>query len=122
MWKFVRMATRCSSRRRGGTSARILREECRLRRLLHLALLLAVVLGIGACGGMAVTEDRLNAATRGMAERIGLKNSKDAFDAAVRPPMAAATRSLSDSIYVTTARAMDSMELAAGSFSGWIIQ
>jgi hypothetical protein len=93
-----------------------------LRRLLHLALLLTIMLGIRACGGMAVTEDRLGAATRWTAEKVGLANTKDAFDATVRPPMAAATRSLSDGIYAATARTMDNVELAAGSFSGWIVQ
>ena len=71
---------------------------------------------------MAVTEDRLSAATRWAAEKVGLANTKDAFDATVRPPMAAATRSMSDSIYATTARTMDSVEAAAGSFGGWIVQ
>ena len=71
---------------------------------------------------MAVTEDRLGATTRWMAEKVGLASTKDAFDAAVRPPMAAATRSLSDSIYATTARTMDSVEAAAGGFTGWIVQ
>ena len=93
-----------------------------MRRLVHLALLLTIMLGIRACGGMAVTEDRLGAATRWMAEKVGLAGTKDAFDAAVRPPMAAATRSLSDAIYATTARTLDSVELAAGSFSGWVVQ
>ena len=67
-------------------------------------------------------EDRLGAATRGVAEKVGLANKKDAFDATVRPPMAASTRSLSDAIYTTTARTMDGIEGAAGSFSGWIVQ
>jgi len=80
-----------------------------VRRLLHVALLLMIILGIRACGGMAVTEDRLGAATRAMADKVGLANKKDAFDAAVRPPMA-------------TARTVDSIELAAGSFSGWMVQ
>jgi hypothetical protein len=80
------------------------------------------MLGIRACGGMAVTEDRLGAATRWTAEKVGLGGKKDAFDATVRPPMAAATRSISDAIYATTARTMDSMETAAGSFTGWITQ
>jgi hypothetical protein len=93
-----------------------------LRRLLHLALLLTIMLGIRACGGMAATEDRLGAATRWMAESAGLAKTKDAFDATVRPPMAAATRSMSDAIYATTAKAMDSVEAAAGGFSGWIVQ
>jgi hypothetical protein len=93
-----------------------------VRRLLHVALLLMIILGIRACGGMAVTEDRLGAATRAMADKVGLANKKDAFDAAVRPPMAAATQSLGNSISVTTARTVDSIELAAGSFSGWMVQ
>ena len=93
-----------------------------MRRLLHVALLLMIILGIRACGGMAVTEDRLGAATRAMADKVGLANKKDAFDAAVRPPMAAATQSLGNSISVTTARTVDSIELAAGSFSGWMVQ
>jgi hypothetical protein len=39
-------------------------------------LLLAIILGIRACGGMVVMEDRLGAATRGVAERVGLANKK----------------------------------------------
>jgi hypothetical protein len=80
------------------------------------------MLGIRACGGMAVTEDRLGAATRWTAEKVGLGSTKDAFDATVRPPMTAATRSLSDAIYATTSRTLDNVEVAAGSFSGWIVQ
>ena len=80
-----------------------------MRRLLHVALLLMIILGIRACGGMAVTEDRLGAATRAMADKVGLANKKDAFDAAVRPPMAAATQSLGNSISVTTARTVDAI-------------
>ena len=93
-----------------------------MRRLLHLVLLVAIMLGIRACGGMAVTEDRLSAATRWAAEKVGLANTKDAFDATVRPPMASATRSMSDALYATTSRTMDSVEAAAGSFGGWIVQ
>jgi hypothetical protein len=93
-----------------------------MRRLLHLALLLAIMLGIRACGGMAVTEDRLNASTRWIAEKVGLSSTKEAFDARVRPPMASATQSMSESIYTTTSRAMDSVELATGTFSGWLLQ
>jgi hypothetical protein len=36
--------------------------------------------------------------------------------------MAAATQSLGNSISVMTARTVDSIELAAGSFSGWMVQ
>lgn len=93
-----------------------------MRRLIHLALLLAIILGIRACGGMAVTEDRLGATTRSMAEKVGLANMKDAFDATVRSPVAAATRSMSDAIYTTTARTMDGVDVAAGSFTEWIMQ
>jgi len=93
-----------------------------LRRLVHIALLLTIMIGIRACGGMARTEDRLGATTRWMAEKIGLGNAKDAFDARVRPPMAAATHSLGDAIYATASRAMDDVESAADNFGGWVTQ
>jgi hypothetical protein len=85
-------------------------------------LLRAIMLGIRACGGMAVTEDRLNAGTRWVAEKVGMSSTKEAFDAAVRPPMASATQSISESIYATTSRTMDSVEVAAGGVSGWLVQ
>src|SRR4029079_4194749 len=107
------MGIRSSSPQRVGTSRRIRSEECRVRRLLHVALLLMIILGIRGCGGMAVTEDRLGAATRAMADKVGLANKKDAFDAAVRPPMAAATQSLGNSIFVATARTVGENEMAA---------
>ena len=93
-----------------------------MRRLVHLALLLTIMIGIRACGGMARTEDRLGAATRWMAEKVGLGNAKDAFDARVRPPMATTTHSLGDAIHATASRAMDQVELAAGNFGGWVTQ
>ena len=93
-----------------------------MRRFVHIALLLTIMIGIRACGGMARTEDRLGATTRWMAEKAGLANTKDAFDARVRPPMAAATRSLGDAIYGTASRTMDDVEMAAGNFGGWVMQ
>ena len=93
-----------------------------MRRLMHVALLLTIVLGIRACGGMAVTEDRLGAATRWTAEKVGLGNKKEAFDATVRPPMAAATRSISDAIYAAASRTMDNVDTAVDGFSGWVVQ
>ena len=91
-----------------------------MRRLLHVVLLLMIMLGIRACGGVARTEDRLGAATRWTAEKAGLANAKDNFDAKVRPPMAAATRSLSDGIYATASRTMDNVAMTADNFSGWV--
>lgn len=93
-----------------------------MRRLIHVALVVVIMLGVRACGGAARTEDRLGAATRWTAEKVGLAGTKDSFDAKVRPPMAAATRSLSDAIYGGASRTMDSVELAAGGFTGWVMQ
>jgi hypothetical protein len=93
-----------------------------LRRLVHIALLLTIMIGIRACGGLAHTEDRLGATTRWMAEKVGLGNAKDSFDARVRPPMAAATRSIGDAIYATASQTMDQVEMAASNFGGWMTQ
>jgi len=93
-----------------------------LRRLLHVALLLTIMIGIRACGGMARTEDRLGATTRWMAEKAGLGSANDSFDARVRPPMAAATRSIGDAIYATASQAMDNVEMAGANFGAWVTQ
>jgi hypothetical protein len=90
-----------------------------LRRLVHFALLLLIIIVVRACGGLAVVEDRLNAATRWTAEKTGLSGAKDTLDRKVRPSMAGATRSLTDAIYGGTSRTMDSAELAADGFAGW---
>jgi hypothetical protein len=93
-----------------------------LRRLVHLALLLLIITVVRACGGVYLAEDRLNAATRWTAERTGLASAKDTLDTKVRPAMAAATRSLTDAIYGSTSRTMDSAEVAAGGFGAWLGQ
>jgi hypothetical protein len=80
-----------------------------------------IMIGIRACGGMAQTEDRLNAATRWTAEKTGLMGAKDTLDAKVRPPMAAATRSMSDAIFAGVSRAMDRVESTADGFVGWVV-
>ena len=93
-----------------------------MRRLVHLALLLVIVMVIRACGGVTQAEDRLNAATRWTAEKTGLTGAKDALDTKVRPPMAAATKSLTEAIYGGVSRTMDSAESAADGFAGWVLQ
>jgi hypothetical protein len=85
-------------------------------------LLVMIIMTVRACGGAAVTEDRLGAATRWTAEKVGLANKKDAFDAKVRPPLAAATRSISDGVYAGISHAMDNVDMAADGFGNWTMQ
>jgi hypothetical protein len=76
---------------------------------------------IRACGGVTQAEDRLNAATRWTAEKTGLAGAKDTLDTKVRPPMAAATKSLTEAIYGGASATMDSAESAADGFAGWVV-
>ena len=93
-----------------------------MRRLVHIGLLLLIVMVVRACGGVNQAEDRLSAATRWAAERTGLSGVKETLDTKVRPPIAAATRSLADAIYGGTARTMDQTEMAANGFGAWVGQ
>ena len=61
-----------------------------LRRVAHVGLLVLTVMVVRACGGATQAEDRLNFATRWMAEKTGLTAAKEALDTKVRPPLAAA--------------------------------
>ena len=90
-----------------------------MRRLAHLALLLTIIVGIRACGGMVRVEDRLNAASRWAAETAGLSGAKDTLDRRIRPSIAASTSSLTEAIYGGTSRTMDSAELAVDGFASW---
>jgi hypothetical protein len=90
-----------------------------MRRLVHLALLLTIIVGVRVCGGMARVEDRLNAASRWTAEKTGLSGAKDTLDRKVRPSMADSTHSLTEAIYSGTSRTMDSAELALDGFGPW---
>jgi len=93
-----------------------------LRRLVHVALLLAIITAVRACGGVNQAEDRLSAATRWTAERTGLNGAKETLDTTVRPSMDAATHSLADAIYSGTSRMMDAAELALSGFGAWLGQ
>jgi hypothetical protein len=89
------------------------------RRYAHFALLIVLIVGIRACGGAAQAEDRLSYATRWAAEKAGLSGAKDTLDTAVKPRMAAATRSTTYSIYAATNRMMDSAESAVNGMAAW---
>jgi hypothetical protein len=88
----------------------------------HLALLLAIITAVRACGGVNQAEDRLSAATRWTAERTGLNGAKETLDTKVRPSMDAATHSLADAIYSGTSRMMDAAELALRGSGAWLGQ
>jgi hypothetical protein len=89
------------------------------RRFAHFGLLIVLIVGIRACGGATQAEDRLNFATRWAADRAGLSGAKDTIDTAVKPRMAAATRSTTYSIYTATDRMMDSAESAVRGMATW---
>jgi hypothetical protein len=91
-----------------------------LRRLVHLALLLTIIIGVRACGGMTQAEDRLSAATRWTAEKAGLTGARDALDNKVRPSMTAAMRALAEAIFGGVSRTMDRAEQAADGFADWV--
>jgi hypothetical protein len=89
------------------------------RRVVHVVLLLVVVMTVRACGGANEAEDRMSFGARWLAEKTGLMGVKETLDTKVRPPMAAATRSMSYVIYSTASRALDGTEMMAESVLGW---
>jgi hypothetical protein len=93
-----------------------------MRRFAHFALLIVLIVGIRACGGATQAEDRLSFATRWAAERTGLSGAKDTIDSSVKPRMAAATQSMTYSIYAATSRLMDSAEQAMAGIATWAKQ
>ena len=90
-----------------------------MRRIAHFALLIVLIVGIRACGGAAMAEDRLSFATRWAADKAGLSGAKDKLDTTVKPRMAAATQSTTYSIYAMTSRLMDSAEMAVKGATTW---
>ena len=93
-----------------------------LRRLVHLALLIGIVVGVRACGGATTAEDQLGAGTQWFAERTGLAAAKDKWDKSIRPPIAAMTDAASQSLYRGVARTLDSAEAAADDGAMWVGQ
>jgi hypothetical protein len=93
-----------------------------MRRLIHLAALLIIVAVVRACGGAVQAEDHLNFAARWVAEKAGLSSAKNTFDARVRPPIAAATSSVSSGIYAGVSRTMDHIDQATNSVTAWLGQ
>ena len=92
------------------------------RRYAHLALFIVMIIGIRACGGATQAEDRLSFATRWVAERTGLSGAKNTLDTEVRPRLAAATGSMTYSIYSAVSRTMDNAEMAVGGMAMWVRQ
>src|SRR4030095_8506910 len=90
-----------------------------LRRFAHFGLLIVLIVGIRACGGAAQAEDRLRLATRWAAEGAGLHGAKETIDTAVKPRMAAATQSMTYTLYAATSRMMDSAEMAVSGMATW---
>jgi len=93
-----------------------------LRRFAHFGLLIVMIVGIRACGGATQAEDRLSFATRWAADRAGLHGAKETLDTSVKPRMAAATQSMTYSIFAATSQMMDGAEAAATGMSTWVGQ
>jgi hypothetical protein len=93
-----------------------------LRRLLHLAIFIGIIVGVRACGGAATAEDQLGAGTQWFAERTGLAAAKDKWDESIRPPIAAMTDAASQSLYRGVARTLDNAEAAADEGATWVGQ
>ena len=93
-----------------------------LRRLAHFGLLIVLIVGIRACGGATQAEDRLSFATRWAADTAGLHGAKDTLDTSVKPRMAAATQSMTYSIFAATGQMMDGAEAAATGMAAWVGQ
>jgi hypothetical protein len=89
------------------------------RRFAHFGLLIVMIVGIRACGGATQAEDRLSFATRWAADKAGLSGAKDTIDSSVKPRMAAATQSMTYSIFAATNRMMDSAESAVSGMATW---
>jgi hypothetical protein len=92
------------------------------RRFVHFGLLVLVVVIVRACGGANEAEDRMSFGTRWLAEKTGLTGVKETLDTKVRPPIAAATRSMTYAIYGTASRALDATEMTAESVVTWFGQ
>jgi hypothetical protein len=93
-----------------------------LRRFAHFALLVMLIVVIRACGGATQAEDRLSFATRWAAEKAGLRGATDTLDTSVKPRMAAATQSMTYTIYAATASIMDRTEMAISGMATWVGQ
>jgi len=89
------------------------------RRVIHLALLVVVIVGVRACGGATQAEDRLTVTTRWMAEKTGLGGVMTAWDTTLRPPIAAVTTRISNGIYDGVSKTLDATEAAADSLATW---
>jgi hypothetical protein len=84
-----------------------------LRRLIHVAILIGLIVGVRTWGGAASAEDQLGAGTQWIAERTGLAAAKAHWDKSIRPPIAAVTNSTSDAFYRGIARTLDNAAILA---------
>jgi hypothetical protein len=93
-----------------------------MRRLIHLGLLVVIVIAVRACGGATVAEDRLSVASRWMAEKTGLTEARDTWNARVRPRVAAVTDSISGGIYRAVTLAIQRTQNAVDAIGAWMAE
>jgi hypothetical protein len=92
------------------------------RRLLHLALLVLVIVGVRACGGATQAEDRVNVASRWVAEKTGLSQVRDTWNARFRPRIAGASESVSGAIYQTFLVGIRGVQNAIDGVVAWMAE
>jgi hypothetical protein len=90
------------------------------RRLVHVVILLSVIVGIRACGGVASVEDQFGAGTQWVSEHIGLATAKEWWDKSIRPPVGGMTRAGSDSLYSGVSRILDRAEEIRNQGTTWL--
>ena len=90
-----------------------------VRRLIHVAVLIGLIIGVRACGGAASAEDQLGAGTQWFAEKTGLAAAKARWDRSIRPPLAAITGSASTAMYGAVARSLDEASSITDQTAAW---
>lgn len=91
-----------------------------MRRVFHLVLLMLIVIGVRACGGVSEAEDALGAATGWTSEKTGLGHAKEVFDTTLRPRIVSVTKSAFDGLYKAVSLALEKGETGAGGVVVWI--
>jgi hypothetical protein len=90
------------------------------RRLIHVALVIMVVVGVRACGGAPQAEDRVNAASQWMAEKTGLESAKSTWNKTIRRSVGSTTTRASNAVYGSMSRFLDGVEATVDGVGVWV--
>ena len=78
-----------------------------VRRLVHVLILLSVIAGVRACGGLTVAEDRMTANSRWIAERTGVIALRDKWRDGAAPRITGAKQNAWRRVQQATATALE---------------